>query len=156
MAKKKKARSDREWLQFGMSAQVARAAFPAGADLEKIAEDARVRFYRTGRTTRGVKLIGRWRNPANRNPLHSNWKTSEDNGQSLKGFFTSIIQRTGAAADMPEVKRAIRSEAARKGAETKRRKKREEEEKKAKRRAAALKGWVTKRKKAKAEKRKKK
>jgi hypothetical protein len=48
---------------------------------------------RTGEELPGVQLIGRWRNPENKNPLHSNWKSTQMDGQQLtgpKGFFATI------------------------------------------------------------------
>jgi hypothetical protein len=38
----------------------------------------------------GVKIIGKWRNPNNKNPRHAAWKYSTDSDQSIEGFFTTI------------------------------------------------------------------
>lgn len=38
----------------------------------------------------GVKIVGKWRNPNNKNPRHAAWKYSTDSDQSLEGFFTTI------------------------------------------------------------------
>jgi hypothetical protein len=45
-----------------------------------------------------VRLIARWRNPDNKNPLHANWKTTDDPGQSVEDFYTTLHGERGALA----------------------------------------------------------
>jgi hypothetical protein len=50
-------------------------------------------FYATGEELLGTHMIIEWRNKNNKNPLHANWKTSDDPGQSLggpKGAFATL------------------------------------------------------------------
>lgn len=47
----------------------------------------------------GVRMVASWRNPKNKNPLHSNWKNTTDEGQSLADFFTTLHGRGGALRD---------------------------------------------------------
>jgi hypothetical protein len=59
--------------------------------------DAAASYYlQHGTEMEGVHLIGIWRNPDNRNPLHANWKNSDEHIQGLGGFFETIIKQTGA------------------------------------------------------------
>lgn len=85
-----------EKVVVGITVLVDRAIYPTGR--VSIAEQARREFLETGEEMEGVKIIGRWKNPNNKNPRHSNWKTSEDDGQSLGGFHKTIIQRIGIGA----------------------------------------------------------
>lgn len=50
-------------------------------------------WWRTsGRVNRieGAKMEVQWRNPDNRNPLHADWKTSADPGQSSADAFATL------------------------------------------------------------------
>jgi hypothetical protein len=96
MSKRKKAKPrESESLIWKMTARVDPSAFP-GVDPRDVGRQAIELYSKTGVETPGVQLIGHWRNPTNRNPLHKNWKTSRDRGQSLGGFYRTIIERTGA------------------------------------------------------------
>lgn len=121
-----------ESLVYGMRVRVNPRMFP-GRDLASVASEAKARFLEDGEETDGVRIIGRWKNPNNRNPRHANWKYSSDADQSLEGFFETILQKVGATSSSitlkpvkPEqLKRAkseARSAAAKKGAATKHRK----------------------------------
>jgi hypothetical protein len=148
-------RRDNERLEYGVGAKADPSMFPAGTDLRYVADMARRKFYLTGEQTRGVHLIGRWRNPDKKfgNP---DWKTTEDEGQTLAEFRGTILNRIGAVA--PTVSGG-RSEAARRGAATRKRKRAEKLALAEKRSASARKGWTTRRRnarrKARAEKGKK-
>lgn len=74
---------------------------------ESSAERARVRamreFLRIGAVTvRGVKIVGRWRNPDNRQWKHRNWKTTEDADQSLEEFWETLHGSRGALRGLRE------------------------------------------------------
>jgi hypothetical protein len=50
-------------------------------------------FEENGEELPGTHIIVSWRNKNNKNPLHANWKTSDDQGQSLggpKGAFATL------------------------------------------------------------------
>jgi hypothetical protein len=131
--KKRKRKSEKLVWKLGgrVAVRVLRGRSP-----EAVLRAAWDRYLSEGEETPGVHLIGSWRNPNNKNPKHSNWKTSDDEGQSLEGFFGTIAQRVGAtsaedvnfhAASARQTKAtdalfAKRSEAAKRGAETKRKK----------------------------------
>lgn len=51
--------------------------------LPKILAAAWDQFLATGELPEGFDLRLEWRNPDNRNPLHSDWKSSDDDDQSL-------------------------------------------------------------------------
>jgi hypothetical protein len=168
-AKRKKATRQSESLVWKMTARVDPSAFP-GMDPRDAGKQAIELYSKTGVETPGVQLIGHWRNPTNRNPLHSNWKTSRDRGQSLGGFYRTIIERTGAdprqisfdyttKEQLDRAKQIFekRSIAAKKGWLTRRTNKAREEARVLgfKRSQAAKKGAITRRKnQAKAKKRK--
>ena len=75
-------------LRGGMSVAVAS---------EIAVKEAKRHFLATGKSIAGVRIVARWRNPDNKNPLHANWKTSDDPGQSLEGFYKTITKRVGRA-----------------------------------------------------------
>jgi colicin import membrane protein len=80
-------------LRYKLVAQIDREVFGRGltrAEQKELRAAAVAHFLRYGEEMEGVHLIGSWKNPANRNPLHANWKSSDDDGQSLEGFFTTI------------------------------------------------------------------
>jgi hypothetical protein len=85
-----------ELLQYQIGVYVNRNIYKTDAS----AELARVRairaFLRTGKSIRGVKIVGRWRNPHNRNPRHANWKTTEQPGESLYEFWNTLHGARGA------------------------------------------------------------
>lgn len=64
---------------------------------------ARSHFLMTGEDIEGVHLIFKWRNPENKNPLHANWKTTEDAGQSLHDFWVTLHRDRGALQRWMEV-----------------------------------------------------
>lgn len=90
-----------ERLERKLVFRVSRELLQDGGNATEIAREARRYFVETGQETEGVHVIGMWRNPDNKNPLHSNWKTSDDDGQSLEGFYRTIVQRTGMSAESP-------------------------------------------------------
>jgi hypothetical protein len=166
----KKRRSER--LVYKQTARFRNPALFAGENLAEVAKHAWARYLETGEQTRGVELIGSWKNPNNKNPLHANWKRSTDRKQSLEGFRRTILDRVGAGAEQLNLfeaptKKAVkavtaavaekRSAAARRGAETRAKKQaavalakaKEHEQRKRespagkKRSAAAKKGWQT-------------
>jgi hypothetical protein len=57
-------------------------------------------FLRTGEEINGVRIVARWRNPKNKNPLHSNWKKTTDEGQSLADFHYTLHGQRGALRDL--------------------------------------------------------
>jgi hypothetical protein len=60
-------------------------------------------FDEHGEEMDGVHMIGRWRNPDDPNPRHANWKTSDDEDQSLEDFFATIHgSMEDALAHVPE------------------------------------------------------
>lgn len=65
-------------------------------DLQAAISRAREHFFETGKSIPGVKIVGRWRNPDNKNPLHADWKSTEDPGQSLKAFHKTLHGVRGA------------------------------------------------------------
>ena len=69
--------------------------FKTAEDREEATKKARKHFLQTGKSIAGVRIVARWRNPDNKNPLHANWKTSDDPGQSLEGFYKTITKRVG-------------------------------------------------------------
>jgi hypothetical protein len=95
--KSKKGRKS-ERLEFRIGVKSIDPRILRGHDRADVATAAVKHFIRTGEETPGVKLVGRWRNPDNKNPLHKNWKTSEDDSQDLDGFYRTIVQRTHAKA----------------------------------------------------------
>ena len=86
-----------ERLQFSLLFHVSRKKFKTREEADRAVTQARQHFIATGRSIAGVKITARWRNPDNRNPLHANWKTTDDAGQSLHGFWKTITQRVGQA-----------------------------------------------------------
>lgn len=64
---------------------------------------ARRHFLQTGESIDGVHIIAKWRNPRNRNPIHANWKTTEDPGQSLQDFWTTLHGARGALRKLGSV-----------------------------------------------------
>jgi len=71
-------------------------------DARKAVQAARAHFLNTGESIPGVKIIIAWRNPDNRNPLHANWKTSDDPDQSLHEAWTTLHKAKGAFRQMAE------------------------------------------------------
>jgi len=61
-----------------------------GTNPEALKRKALKHFRDTGEQLKGTKIIIAWRNPDNKNPLHANWKTSEDAGQTLGAAFTTL------------------------------------------------------------------
>ena len=86
-----------ERLEYSLAFIASRKKFKTREDADRAVDEARRHFVATGQSIAGVKIIARWRNPDNRNALHANWKTSDDPGQSLKGFWKTITQRVGRA-----------------------------------------------------------
>lgn len=86
-----------ERLQWQLAYFIDRRKFKTREAADQAAKDAKANFLATGRSIAGVRLVARWRNPDNRNPLHADWKTTDDTGQSLKGFWKTITQRVGRA-----------------------------------------------------------
>ena len=70
-----------------------------GRDPRAVLAEAWQRYTDEGEETSGVHLIGKWRNPDNKNPKHSNWKTTDDEGQTLEKFHTSATERVGITGD---------------------------------------------------------
>lgn len=93
-SKKGKKRKKSEPLEWQTKYKIARRLLKDRSKEEVIA-DAIAYFLEEGEEMPGVHIIGRWRNPENKNPKHRNWKTSDDSGQSLQGYFDTIIQRVG-------------------------------------------------------------
>lgn len=89
-----KGRQYRERLQFHLSYKLDGATY-ARASKEEIQADiaaAKAHFAKKGEqnpNTPGVHIIGNWRNPER----FDEWKTSDDTGQSLFGFWASIWKR---------------------------------------------------------------
>jgi hypothetical protein len=156
--KRKKGRKS-ERLIYKLTARFRDPGLFAGQNLAVVASRAIRDYMATGEHTPGVQLIGWWRNPDNKNPLHSNWKRSADEGQSLEGFRKTILERVGAKASQfrfespsaaavknaTEVAREKRSAAAKKGAQRRKYTAQVKAEGIAerKRSAAAKKGWKT-------------
>jgi hypothetical protein len=85
-----------ERLQTQLRFQVDRKKFKTREAADDAVKRARAHFMATGKSIAGVKIQGRWRNPDNRNPQHANWKTTDDPGQSLHGFWASLGKGRGA------------------------------------------------------------
>jgi hypothetical protein len=100
--KKKKKSKVPERLQWQLSYHVdvdklqIRGDMPVQVAVNAAVEAARAHFMATGHSIPGVKIVGRWRNPDNRNPRHADWKTTEDSGQSLSGFWQTLGRGRGA------------------------------------------------------------
>lgn len=92
-----------ERLQYQVAAYVNRNLYKSEAAAERARVKAMRQFLRTGKTdVRGVKIVGRWRNPDNRNPRHRNWKTTEDLGESLQEFYDTLHGARGAFRALAE------------------------------------------------------
>jgi hypothetical protein len=85
-----------ERLQYQVGVYVNRRIFISDAAAERARVRAIRMFLQTGKSIRGVKLVGRWRNPDNRNPRHSHWKTTEQRGESLYDFWYTLHGSRGA------------------------------------------------------------
>jgi hypothetical protein len=85
-----------ERLQYQMRFYVDKQKFKTAEAQQNAVRVARKRFLETGRSTAGVRIVARWRNPDNKNPRHADWKTTEDSGQSLHGFWKTLGQGRGA------------------------------------------------------------
>lgn len=99
MAKKKrskKARGESERLEYKFRYIIDKARFKTQDDARRAVQMARDQFLADGSEIDGVHVIASWRNPDNRNPLHANWKTSEDQGQSLEDVFKTLHGARGA------------------------------------------------------------
>lgn len=89
-------RQYRERLQYQLKFLVDKKQFKTKDAAEDAIADARRHFLTTGKESSGVRIVARWRNPDNRNPLHAEWKTTEDAGQSLYEFWTTLGKGRGA------------------------------------------------------------
>jgi hypothetical protein len=85
-----------ERLQYQLRFYVDRKRFKTPEEQDAAIKKGRRQFLQTGRSIAGVRIVARWRNPDNRNPLHADWKTTEDSGQSLHGFWKTLGQGRGA------------------------------------------------------------
>lgn len=86
-----------ERLQVQVAAYVNRRIYKSQESADRAHARAMREFLRTGRVTvRGVKVVGRWRNPDNRQWRHRNWKTTEDADQSLEEFWETLHGSRGA------------------------------------------------------------
>lgn len=86
-----------ERLEYGLRYEIDRTRF-AGEDLNEVKQRAKDHFLKTEGKSQlhGVHIIGRWRNPDNKNPLHSDWKTTDDPGHSLSAFYRTFHGQRGA------------------------------------------------------------
>lgn len=89
-------RGKSERLQYQYQFRVDKNMFPTADERDYAIEKAKKHFLETGREIAGVKIIVRWRNPDNKNPLHADWKTSEDRGQSLFDVWKTLGKGRGA------------------------------------------------------------
>lgn len=97
MTKKQKAkRKKSERLEYQLKFFASREQYPTRESAIEAVNRARALFLETGEETDGVRIVGRWRNPDNANPLHANWKTTEDSGQSLPEFHRTLHGVRGA------------------------------------------------------------
>lgn len=98
-----------ESLEYQLAYVVRRKEHP---NVPRAKREARLYFLRTGENIPGVRIIAKWRNPENKNPLHANWKTTEDPGHSLMDFWLTLHKDRGALQglalidDREEVQRA--------------------------------------------------
>lgn len=101
MAKKKSKKPRRsERLQTQASYKVSRAMYPTKEAAAAAVRDARRAFLRDGVEIPGVHTVIRWRNPDNKNPAHADWKTSDDERQSLQDAFNTLHGGRGALRGM--------------------------------------------------------
>jgi hypothetical protein len=91
-----------ERLQYQLTYRVDKSKFPTVAEAKDAQRRAVKHFLRTGKSIAGVTIIARWRNPDNKNPRHSNWKTTEDAGQSLSDFWSTLHKSRGALRGLTE------------------------------------------------------
>ena len=89
-------RGKSERLQYQLLFKADKKKFKTKDEAEYAIAKARKRFIDTGAETPGIKIIGRWRNPDNNNPVHADWKTTEDEGQSLYDFWKTLGKGRGA------------------------------------------------------------
>lgn len=91
-----------ERLQYGVSVIVDGSVYKNAKSQARARVRALKHFFDTdGRgKTKGVKLIGRWRNPDNKLPQHANWKTTEMPGQSLEDFYGTLYGARGALREL--------------------------------------------------------
>ena len=98
-ARGKRHRKPNERLEFTIGFRIDRrkTAGASPAQLRRAMAQAKEAFLDDGDPDAldGIHVYGKWRNPDNKNPLHSNWKTSDDPGQSPSGFIKTIMERTG-------------------------------------------------------------
>jgi hypothetical protein len=89
-------RGKSERLQYQLLFRVDPHQFPTPDDRDYAVSKARAHYLKTGASIPGVQIVVRWRNPDNHNPLHADWKTSEDAGQSLFGVWKTLGKGRGA------------------------------------------------------------
>lgn len=86
-----------ERLEWQLRYHVDAKKFKSKAEIDSAIKLARAKFLATGdNLVPGIRIEGLWRNPDNRNPLHANWKSTEDLGQSLYGFWSTLGKGRGA------------------------------------------------------------
>ena len=85
-----------ERLEYQLRFFVDPKKFKTKAEVDRAVKEARAHFLNTGDSIPGVRIEGRWRNPDNHNPRHANWKSTEDLGQSLYGFWSTLGKGRGA------------------------------------------------------------
>ena len=76
-------------LRWKPGIRINRSVFGRLGETEKSALLRAAAYIQNGKEMEGTHLVGSWRNPENRNPLHANWKT-DGVGQSLSEFFITI------------------------------------------------------------------
>lgn len=86
----------RERLEYQVQCRMDRKKFPTMDKARAAQQKAMEHFLETGRSIGGVKITARWRNPDNKNRKHSEWKTTEDSGQSLGAFWKTLHKTRGA------------------------------------------------------------
>lgn len=88
-----------ERLEFGFGFKINSRMHPDRSTWPDLKTDAMAQFFATegrGPFERGVHIVARWRNPDNKNPRHVNWKTTDDSGQSLEDFYSTLHGARGA------------------------------------------------------------
>ncbi len=88
-----KGRQFRERLEYQLRFFVDRRRFPYRDAADRAAADAKRHFIATGKSIPGVRIEARFRNPDRRSKWAARWKSSDDPGQSLSAFWTSIVKR---------------------------------------------------------------
>jgi hypothetical protein len=90
----KRKKSERlEWkISYKISPALLRST---GATPFQLRRQALLHFQATRRQMPGVHIVVKWRNPDNTNPRHSNWKSTEDANQELRGFPDALTAAFG-------------------------------------------------------------